>query len=110
MKTLKQFKQHIKLAGTIFDRHKKLSTDDIIDIKCMYESGKKISDIAKLYNVSYAAISYHLNPMSKILCAKRSYIAYHKNSSDVNREIARRKKESRDKYIEELYNTYINNI
>ena len=35
MKTLKQFKQNIKLAGTIFDRHKKLSTDDIIDIKCM---------------------------------------------------------------------------
>ncbi len=110
MKTFKQFKSEIKLDNTPFDRHKKISNEDKKQIRKYYENNIKLSEIAEMYNVSTSAIRYHLNPLSRLENAKRKYEEYHRNSADKNREIARRKRESREKYIKELYEAYSNNI
>lgn len=110
MKTFKEFKNEIKLQNTSLDRHRKLSDNDITNIKKMFTEGAKISVIAESYSVSTKTISYHLNPISRAVNAAKQRKYYHLNSPDKNREIARRKRESRNKYIEELYNAYVNNV
>lgn len=50
----------VHIAGTNWDRRRKLTNKDIYEIKRMYKRGKAISVIASKYNVTSGTIKYHL--------------------------------------------------
>jgi len=50
----------VKIAGTNWDRRRKLTNKEIYEIKRMYKRGKPISDIASRFGVAVSTIKYHL--------------------------------------------------
>lgn len=67
----------VKIAGTDFDRRRKLTTSDVKDIKQMYRNGWSISRISEMYEVAYATVKYHLDDEFKNeLNSKRKNYSY----------------------------------
>ena len=53
----------IKIAGTDYDRRRKLSTKDIAHIRRAYKNGTSINDLALYYDVAYGTIRYHVDSL-----------------------------------------------
>ena len=53
--------RNVKIAGTDFDRRRKLTTEKIQMVQDLYDKGYSISSIADVFNVSYSTIKYHVN-------------------------------------------------
>ena len=55
-----EFNKKVKVAGTNWDRRRKLTNKDIYEIKRMYSRIKSVSDIAERFNVCNSTVKYHL--------------------------------------------------
>lgn len=55
----------VKIAGTDYDRRRKLSTKDVSCIRKAYAAGTSIFTLARRYNVCYNTIKYHVDPAHK---------------------------------------------
>ena len=51
----------IRIAGTDYDRKRKLTNKDIEDIRCSYNKGRTIGELAREYGVAYNTIHYHVD-------------------------------------------------
>ena len=62
-----QLNRSFKIAGTDYDRRRKLSNRDIYDLKRSYNRTKDpdINILAERYNVSPQTIRYHIDPEYK---------------------------------------------
>lgn len=61
-----KFNKLVKIAGTNFDRRRKLSVKTIEKIRKAYNNHKKsIKELAEENNVSYTAIKYHVDSRFK---------------------------------------------
>ena len=57
---LNMFDKKVILAGTDYDRRRKLTNKDIDNIKKEHDEGKSVSYLVSKYGVSYNTIKYHL--------------------------------------------------
>lgn len=55
-----EFNKKVKVAGTNWDRRRKLTNKDIYEMKRMYSRNKSVSDIAEKFNVCNSTVKYHL--------------------------------------------------
>ena len=57
-----QIMKGVKIAGTKFDRRRKLTDKQLTAIQKAYENGTSISVLAEKYGVNYTTIRYHVDP------------------------------------------------
>ena len=77
----------IKLQGTEFDRRRKLSNKDILNIRKLFGRGTSISAIAEKYKVAYTTVMYHLSDMNKYsMNALRTKYGYNAQTADKKQE------------------------
>ena len=107
----KEFNKQLKLNGTLFDRRRKLSRNQIEEIKELYNTSDiTISELADKFKVSRTAINYHLsNDAYKVKLRINRMACYYSKSEQARCEDSKRWKISSNKYKQELYNTLINN-
>ena len=55
----------VRIAGTNYDRRRKLTTSDVRSICKEYNSGSSVRDLANKYGVTYFTIMYHVDPYYK---------------------------------------------
>lgn len=100
--TMRVEKIHVKNLRTFgMDARRKLSEEDVEDIKRMYVTGRyTIADLSRMYRVSAPTIYYHVNPEYKTRTNARSQ-AHH--SEYISTELAaKRARESAKKKAELL--------
>lgn len=57
--------KEFKIAGTQFDRRRKLSEKEIKTMQKLYRTGKPITDICILFKVTYPTVKYHCEEGNK---------------------------------------------
>lgn len=106
----------IRLKGTGLERNRKLSDEDIKQIKMLYKSKQFTQkELAEVFNVSPYAIYYHLATADKraqIIKSKNAMNKTHYSKLDKNvRQMLRQKyRDSVLAYKEDLYQTRLENL
>lgn len=57
--------KEFKIAGTQFDRRRKLNEKEIKTMQKLYNQGKPIADICILFKVTYPTVKYHCEQGNK---------------------------------------------
>ena len=55
----KELDKEVKIAGTSFDRRKKLNKEQIKKMKKLYNNGSTLSELAVLFNIALTTVKYH---------------------------------------------------
>lgn len=94
----------VKIAGTNYDRRRKVTKSMKRRMIQMYESGKNISYIATYFNVSYDSVKRAVNPMfnetekarKRQVAKDHNYYSYNSNSfkerANYKRELIKNRK------------------
>ena len=56
-----ELNKKVHVAGTNYDRRRKLTNKDIYEIKRMYKRNNSVSKIANKYGIAYSTVMYHLS-------------------------------------------------
>lgn len=65
--TDEELDKKVKIQGTIYDRKRVMNHLDIMNAKRMLDSGKKVSEVARHYEVSAKTIRYNTDPWYRML-------------------------------------------
>ena len=67
----------VRLENTNYDRRRKLKIEDVRRIRALHTQGYSIPKLAKMYNVTYPTIKYHLDSNFKAEAIKnRKFYAF----------------------------------
>ena len=106
----KTFERELKLKDTALDRRKKLSIDNIEEIKKMFKKGASKAAIAKKFKVSPSTIYYHLGDDSiKKKNAINRMHCYYKKRREERYTDNKLWRESTQRYKKQLYDALMNN-
>lgn len=67
-----QLNQTVRIQGTKFDRKRKVSDKTDAKMKELYNSGMSVIDIARLLNMNYGTVRYHVDEDYNKLCRSRN--------------------------------------
>lgn len=108
--TFEEFKDNLKLEGTVLDRRRKLTKDQVKEIQYLYtHENYSRADLAKKFNVTQGAIYWHTDIFVKDFnkaSHKKRYYALDVNTK-YNNQV--KYKESYENYKRDLYNTLVKN-
>lgn len=107
--------KNIKIKGTDLDRTRKVDNNKKHIILNLRKQNLTYDNIAKILGLSNTCIRYHcLSQKEKAIYLSESRErkkTWYYNLNDIQRKIfANKWKDSHKKYIEELYNTKLNNM
>lgn len=66
-----QLNHTVRIQGTKFDRKRKVSDKTDARMKELYNSGMPVMDIAKLFDLSYNTVKYHVDEEYNKYCRSR---------------------------------------
>ena len=96
----------IKIAGTKFDRRRKLTEDDKVEIRKMYQDSCSYAEIAKVFGVNRRTISFIVNPeelaWNKLLREKRGGWKQYHNKKEHTKRIKEYRSYKQSLYIQGL--------
>ena len=109
--TFKQFNNNLKIKDTVFDRRRKLSKNQVEEIKELYNtSDATIKELADKFKVSPTAISYHLSSDAFKVKQRINRMMYYYSKSEEERRTDNKKwKDSILKYKQDLYTAFKTN-